>query len=125
MKESVVISTLDKVKSRDVLALFDTGAKFTYVSDRVGKELDFVRYGEPREVQLAVLGVKGRIVGEASYVYTVTKCEMPLPIQTYVVADLAEDVIIGTNFMEGFEVELDLKEGKVKLTRYPPEVRLI
>jgi len=32
-------------------------------------------------------------------------------MQAYVVEDLAEEAIIGTNFMEGFEIELDLKKG--------------
>lgn len=125
VKEKIAVSTLERGRSREVSALFDTGAKFTYISDSVGRELGFRPYEEPREVQLAVKGVKGRILGEASLIFTVDGWEMPLPVQTYVVQGLAEGAIIGTNFMEGFEVELDLKEGKARLKRYPPEVRLI
>jgi len=73
---------------------------------------------------LAVKGGRGRVLGETSLIFEVDGCEMPLPMQTYVVEDLTEEAIIGTNFMEGFEIELDLKEGKTRLKRYPPEVRL-
>jgi len=125
VREGAVISTLDKNRSKHIRALFDTGAKFTYVSENIGKELGFTPYKEAKDVQLAVKGMKGKIIGEASFIFTIDKYEMPLPIQTYVIEDLMEEAIVGTNFMEGFEVELDLKEGKVKLKRYPPEVRLI
>jgi len=125
VREGAVISTLDKNRSKHIRALFDTGAKFTYVSENIGKELGFTPYKEAKDVQLAVKGMKGKIIGEASFIFTIDKYEMPLPIQTYVIEDLMEETIVGTNFMEGFEVELDLKEGKVKLKRYPPEVRLI
>ena len=125
VREGALISTLDKNRSKHIRALFDTGAKFTYVSENIGKELGFTPYKEAKDVQLAVKGMKGKIIGEASFIFAIDEYEMPLPIQTYVIEDLMEEAIVGTNFMEGFEVELDLKEGKVKLKRYPPEVRLI
>lgn len=87
--------------------------------------MGFRRYSESIKVQLAIEGKEGRILGETSLTFTVAGCEMPLPIQAYVVEDLIEEMIIGTNFMEGFEIGLDLKEGRVKFKRYPPEVRLI
>ena len=125
VREKIILSTLEGRKSEEVSALFDTGAKFTYISDSVGKGLGFTPYKAPREVQLAVKGGRGRVLGEMSLIFEVDGCEMPLPVQAYVVEDLAEEAIIGTNFMEGFEIELDLKEGRASLKRYPPEVRLI
>jgi len=125
VREKIILSTLEGRRSREVSALFDTGTKFTYISGGIGKELVFTPYKAPREVQLAVKGGRGRVLGEISLIFEVDGCEMPLPIQVYVVEDLAEEAIIGTNFMKGFEIELDLKEGRAKLKRYPPEVRLI
>lgn len=125
VRESITVSPLDRSKSKNTTALFDTGAKFTFINTSLGKELGFTRYREPKRVQLAVRGKEGKIVGETSLIFTVAGCEIPLPIQTYVVEDLMEDAIIGTNFMEGFDVSLDLKEGRAEFRRYPPEVRLI
>jgi len=98
VREKIILSTLEGQRSREVSALFDTGAKFTYISDSVGKGLVFTPYKTPREVQLAVKGRKGRILGEISLIFEVDGCEMPLPVQAYVVEDLTEEAMIGTNF---------------------------
>jgi len=125
VKEKLSISTVDRHVDATIAALLNTGAKFTYISDVIGKQLGFTAYKEPRDVHLAVKGAKGTIVGEASLIFTLDGLEMPLPVQAYVVHDLAEEAVIGTNFMEGFDVQLDLREGRARLRKYPPEVILI
>ena len=125
VKEKLSLSTIDRHVETTIAALFDSGAKFTYISDVVGKKLGFTAYKEPRDVHLAVKGAKGTILGEASLIFTLDGYEMPLPVQVYVVHDLAEEAVIGTNFMEGFDVQLDLREGRARLRKYPPEVKLM
>ena len=39
--------------------------------------------------------------------------------------DLIEEAIIGTSFMEEYDIKLDLKEGKIRLKKSPPELRLV
>lgn len=125
VKEKLSLSTIDRRLRATITALFDTGAKFTYISDDVGKQVGFTAYKESRDVHLAVKDAKGAIVGEASLIFTLDGCEMPLPVQVYVVQDLAEEAVVGTNFIEGFDVELDLREGRARLRKRPPEVKLI
>jgi len=37
VREKIIVCTPDGLKRREVLILFDTGAKATYVSEKVGK----------------------------------------------------------------------------------------
>lgn len=125
VRKTITVVTLDGGRVKKLVSLFDMGARLTYIARSSADKLGFTRYRAPREIQLAVRGGKGKIVGEISLKFKISGQEMPLPIQTYVVDDLAEDLIIGTNLMEAFDVALDLKKGRAVLTRVPPEVRLI
>lgn len=125
VKDKVLVCTLDGKKCKEVLALFDSGSRRTYIDEEVAEELGFDRYPEPRHIQLAVKGRKALAIGSKTYDFVVAGYKMPLSMGVEVVRELVVDVIIGTDFMEAFEIELDLTEGKVRLKRSPPEAYLI
>ncbi len=110
---------------KEVEALFNTGATRTCVSERLAHELGFTAYAKPRPIELAIKGMIGEIVGDGVYTFVVVGCEMPTRFLALVVRDLKHDAIIGVDFMEAFEIELDVKGGKPVLKRYPPVARLI
>jgi predicted aspartyl protease len=125
VKDKVTVCTLDKKVCKEAEALFDTGASFTCMSKKLAEKLGYTPFKEPKEIPLAVKGQKGLVMGGTPLWFTVAKCEMPLPMVVAVVDGLAFDLVIGTDFMEKFEVKLDLKEGKAKLRKCPPEMTLV
>lgn len=125
VREKVVISTVDESRNVEVMALFDTGAKSTFIDEEVAKKLGYRRYPKPVKIPLAVKGEVGEVVGESTLLFTIAGCKIPFGYTARVVRNLAEEVIIGSSFMEEFDIELDLKEGKARLLKSPPELRLI
>ena len=123
VREKITVCTPDKLYSKEVYALFDTGAKATYISEKLGKEVGFISHREPLRIPLAVRGKEADVVGKAYIDLILTDWE--LPSHAHVVRDLAEDVIIGTSLMEEYDIELDLKEGRARLRKSPPELRLV
>lgn len=123
IREKIIVCTPDGLKRKEVLVLFDTGAKATYISERVGEELGFLPYKEPMRIPLAVKKREADVIGKAYLDFIINGCE--LPSHAHVVKDLIEDAIIGTSFMEEYDIELDLKEGKIRLKGSPPELRLV
>jgi len=105
-------------------ALFDTGATKSYVSLKLAEKLKFVRYDEPREVLLAVEGKKAYVVGYLTAKVIIDKCELPLEHTFGVIEGLREDIIIGMDIIEPYEIILDMREGKVKFKKYPPALEL-
>ena len=125
VREKVAVSTLDRAKRIEATALFNTGAKSTFINEELAKELEFRPYPKPIEIPLAIKGKTGEMIGESTLAFTIAECEIPFGYTVRVIKELAEDVIIGSSFMEEFGVELDLKEGKARLKTTPPEIRLI
>ncbi len=110
-------------KCREVEALFDTGARSTFVSDRLAKELGY-EPTEPYEIPLAVRGRYAKVVGDLTAVFEVDGCKLPR-YTARVVEELKEDVIVGASLMEEFGIRLDLELGKARLRSKPPELPLI
>lgn len=125
VRERVTVSTIDGARRMEVVALFNTGAKSTFINEEMAKELGFRLYPKPIEVPLAIKGKTGEMVGESTLAFTIAECEIPFGYTVRVVKELAEDVIIGSSFMEEFGVELDFEEGKARLEATPPEIRLV
>lgn len=121
VRETITVSTIDGVKRVEVAALFDTGAKSTFIREGLAKGLGFTPYPKPIEIPLAIKGKTGEI-GESTLVFTIAGCEIPFGYTVRVAKDLAEDVVIGSSLMEEFGVELDLKEGKARLKTASPEL---
>ncbi len=105
-------------------ALFDTGATKSYTSLKLAEKLAFVRYEKPKEVLLAVEDAKTRMVGYLTAKVVINECELPLEHTFGVVDGLREDVIVGMDIIEPYELILDVKEGKVKFKKYPPTLEL-
>ena len=112
-------------KSMGVEALFDTGATKSYVSSRLADELGYVRYKEPRKVMLAVENMEGLVIGYLTAGVVINGCELPLEHAFGVIKALRHDAIIGMDIMEPYDIELDVKEGKVKFRRFPPTLEIV
>ena len=125
VKDKVKICTIDGKKSKEVDAIFDTGSKNTYINEIVGDKLGYKKYLQHETVSLATKDTNAEIIGIDAYKIEICKCKMPSGIRAEVMKNLDDDMIIGTDIMENFDIELDLKEGKPKLKRCPPKLRLV
>jgi hypothetical protein len=116
----------DKIKR--FYALFDSGAAISAISDRTtiekdDKGFDFDRYGKPRVAELAIENKYGEIIGECRLVIEMDGCLFPRSDIFDVIKDLKEDVIIGRNLMEQYDI--NLSQDKPALKRKPPVVEII
>jgi len=116
-------------EQRDVckrkLALFDTGAKSSFIDEEFAKEFGYSKFDTPREITLATKHRTTEIIGDVVLRITLDDCEMPSRTILNVIEGLTKPVILGTDFMELFDIELDTKEGRARLKRCPPEMLLI
>ena len=108
-----------------VEALFDTGWRWTYMSESLAREFGYRKFPTPRTVNLAVEGKKAEVIGDLVANLTIADCEMPRAHVIEVIKDLKEDLIIGLDLMEGYDIKLDLEKGKPYLLKCPPEMTLI
>lgn len=122
--EKVTIHSLDKKRREGVEALFDTGAKSSFISEKVAEKIGFVIFEKPLKVPLATEGNEAEIIGSSTIFLTLDGYELPLPCAFNVTKGLRKDLIVGTSLMEEFDIKLDLEKGKVRLEKTPPEVVL-
>ncbi|KPV62856.1 MAG: hypothetical protein AOA65_1577 [Candidatus Bathyarchaeota archaeon BA1] len=80
-------------------ALFDTGAKSTFISEELAKELGFRPYPKPIEIPLTIKRENGGDGGESTLAFTIAGREIPFGYTVRVAKDLVEDVIIGSSLM--------------------------
>ena len=114
-----------EAKSISVEALFDTGVTKSYLSSRLADELGYVKYREPRKVMLAVENMEGLVIGYITAGVMINGCKLPLEHTFGVVEGLRHNVIIGMDIMEPYDIELDVREGKVKFRRFPPTLEIV
>ncbi|RLF01489.1 MAG: hypothetical protein DRJ59_05900 [Thermoprotei archaeon] len=120
-----VYSVIKRRYERGVDALFDTGARSTFISDELAEKVGYHPYDKPRPVPLAVREKEGEIIGWSPVMFVIEEVEIPYTTIVQVVKGLREPVIIGTSYMEEYRIRLDLEEGKPYLEKYPPRAELI
>lgn len=106
-------------------ALFDTGATKSHVSLTTAEEMGYVKDKEPKDVLLAVKGRKAHVLGYLTARVLVNKCELPIEHTFGVVEGLRNDVIVGMDIIEPYELALDIKDGRVKFKKYPPTLEIV
>lgn len=106
-----------EVEGRPAVALFDTGATFTYVRSSLIADAPRKRFKEPahvalggKEIDIAELAlIEGKIEGLGFFTEVV-------PVDELGRADGHElDALIGALTMERWEIELDPKSGQLDL----------
>ena len=112
-------------KTVESIALFDTGATKSFVDLKLAKEVGFTEYEKPKEVLLAVKGVKARVIGYLVARVEIEGFELPLEHVFGVIDGLRHDVVIGMDIIEPYEIILDVIEGRVKFKRYPSTIELV
>lgn len=113
-----------EARSVEAEALFDTGATKSFVSSRLADELGYVKYREPKRVMLAVEGMEGLVIGYLVARVVIDGYELPLEHAFGVVEGLRHDVVIGMDVIEPYDVELDVKEGRARLRKFPPMLEI-
>jgi len=120
-----VYSIIKGMYVRGIDALFDTGARSTFISDDLASMVGYHKYEKPKTLPLAIKGMEREVIGWSPVRFVINGKEIPYTTVVQVVKGLREPVIIGTSYMEEFRIRLDLEEGRPYLETYPPRVELI
>ena len=125
-----MMKVYDKIKVRyggrcvELMALFDTGAGGSYLSDEVAKKIGYKPYPEPRRIPLAVKGHEAEVIGYVP--------EAELEIAGHVLPELESlgvirglyvEAIIGRNLIEKYGITLE--EGQIGFREVPPRASLL
>ena len=98
-----------------IVALLDTGAEVSLLSDRVYKHLQRVQ----RQIIPLEVTRTGLITANSGRIEVLGRCGLQIPGIPYyeflVVKDLACHVVLGTDFYYDFEVATDYKRKKVRI----------
>jgi hypothetical protein len=108
------------VKAR---ALFDTGSRGSYFSDKLAREIGYEPYEVAREVGLAVEGKTARVIGRTAVFLEVDGYILPEEETIGVVEGLRVDAIIGLNLMEKYGIYIENDE--VRFKEVPPSSAII
>ncbi|MCJ7816972.1 MAG: retropepsin-like domain-containing protein [Candidatus Aenigmarchaeota archaeon] len=86
-------------------ALFDTGAKSSYIDEDLAIEFGYSKFDRPREITLATKDKKATILGDIVLRVILDDCEMPSRTILNVIEGLTKPIVLGTDFMELFDIE--------------------
>ena len=89
------------------------------------EKIGYVKFSEPRKIPLAVEGKEGEMMGYTAVDLEIAGHPMPEVEALGVMKGLHEEIIIGLNIIEKYDIILDTKVGKARLRKSPPEVVLI
>jgi hypothetical protein len=104
-------------------ALFDTGSRGSYFSDKLAEKIGYEPYEVAREVGLAVEGKTARVIGRTAVFIEVDGYLLPEEETIGVVEGLRVDAIIGLNLMEKYGIYVERDELKFK--EIPPSSAII
>jgi len=108
----------------EVLAIFDTGAGGSYLSDRAAEGIGYERYPQPRRVPLAVKEKEAEVVGYMPAVdVEIAGYVLPEKETMGVIRDLNVDAIVGLNLIEKYNITLE--KDAVGFREYPPRAFLL
>ena len=125
-----MVKAYDKIKVRhgercvELMAIFDTGAGGSYLSDEVAEKLGYKLYPEPRRIPLAVKGHEAEVMGYVPEVeLEIAGYALPELETLGVIKDLYVEAIIGRNLMEKYGIMLE--ENRVSFREVPPRASLL
>ena len=104
-------------------ALFGTGSRGSYFSDKLAEKIGYEPYEVAREVGLAVEGKTARVIGRTAVFIEVDGYLLPEEETIGVVEGLRVDAIIGLNLMEKYGIYVEGDELKFK--EIPPSSAII
>jgi len=110
-------------RALEVTALFDTGSRGSYISEKLAEKLGFEKFREVKRVPLAVKGKYAEIIGDVVVSLIVDGYELPERELLGVIRDLAVDVIIGLNIMEKYGIYIENDE--LKFRHKPPSSAIL
>ncbi len=110
-------------KALEATALFDTGSRGSYISEKLAGKLGFEKFEEPKRVPLAVKGKYAEIIGDVVVSLVVDGYELPERELLGVIKDLAVDIIIGLNIMEKYGIYIEGDE--LRFRHKPPSSAIL
>ena len=108
----------------EVVAVFDTGAGGSYLSDGVAEGIGYDMYPQPGRIPLRVKEKEAEVVGYVPAVdIEVAGYVLPEKETVGVIKDLNVDAIVGLNLIEKYNITLE--KDAVGFREYPPRAFLL
>ena len=101
---------LGKFYGKSIQIVCDTGSTISAISEKLGKNLKIIKNNEK------IYGANGRILsllGEADVTICLNNVEFEIRVK--IIRNLSPDMVLGINFAEKYNADLDFKEGKLCL----------
>ncbi len=119
--KKIIIRKADK--SMEVMALFDTGSRGSYINDKIAEKLGYEKFRETKLIPLAVEGKYAEMLGDIAVRIEVDGYELPERELLGVIRNLAVDVVIGINIMEKYGIYIG--DDELKFRYRPPSSAIL
>jgi hypothetical protein len=123
VKVEKMVRVFKEDKSLEVLALFDTGSRRSYLSRNLAEKIGYEPLMEPKMIPLAVEGKYAELVGWAVVELEVEGYRLPEREVLGVIDGLLADAVIGLNIMESYVIYIENDE--IKFKNIPPTSMII
>jgi hypothetical protein len=123
VKVEKIVRVIKEDKLLEVLALFDTGSRRSYLSRNLAEKIGYEPLMEPKMILLAVEGKYAELVGWAVVELEVEGYRLPEREVLGVIDGLLADAVIGLNIMESYGIYIE--NDKIKFKNIPPTSMII
>ena len=113
------LSFLGRRRKKEVECLFDTGASLSFIRPELVRELDLPTTNLLRSVRIRLGKGSTRVSQLAATMIRLNG--VALPDTAYVMPGLTEEYVLGSEFLERYDIRLDPKRRRLLL---PPKRRL-
>lgn len=122
LRPKIKITLSYKDKAKDIIAIIDTGSGLNYVPSELAEYFElplsketFTAQGAEHEFEYRI----SRIYFKLDHPHKLYRklLEVMVPVKN----TMHKDIILGTEFLRDFIVELNYKKGTIKLTENPKE----
>jgi hypothetical protein len=123
VKVEKIVRVIKEDKLLEVLALFDTGSRRSYLSRNLAEKIGYEPLRESKMIPLAVEGEYAELVGWAVVELEVEGYRLPEREVLGVIDGLLADAVIGLNIMESCGIYIENDE--IKFKNIPPTSMII
>jgi predicted aspartyl protease len=123
VKVEKIVRVIKEDKLLEVLALFDTGSRRSYLSRNLAEKIGYEILREPKMIPLAVEGRYAELVGWAVIELEVEGYRLPEREVLVVIDGLLADAVIGLNIMESYGIYIENDE--IRFKNIPPTSMII
>jgi hypothetical protein len=123
VKVEKIVRVIKEDKLLEVLALFDTGSRRSYLSRNLAEKIGYEPLRKPKMIPWAAEGRYAELVGWAVVELEIERYRLPEREVLGVIDGLLADAVIGLNIMESYGIYIENDE--IRFKNIPPTSMII